>query len=631
MKFFTAFIFTIISATTLQAQYNKKAVQAYNKALENLQYGSYKEAIPDLLKAIQLDAKYPAPVIDISTAYNQIKDYNNAVSYFEKAYQLDSNAAKIYAGYYAQSLAGIGRFSDALNAVNRFLAIPNLSNRSRTERETQKKNYEFAVQYELNNTHKNYVFAPQNLGDSVNTSLSEYYPSITINDSLLVFTRRQANRAEDFIESTITKDKFSSAKKIDGTLNEEPFKGAINISQDGEWLVFAGDFGYGKGYGNFDLFISYWTPQGWSEPENLGPNINTEYYETAPSLSPDKKALYFTSRRPDSYGGMDLYVSYNNGRGWEPAINMGPNFNTTGDDAYPFIHADNQSLYFTSNGLPGYGGTDLFVAKKNIDGKWNTPVNLGYPINTIENEGSFFVTAEGSTAYYASDRSDSRGGLDIYKFELREDIRPLKTLYVQGRVYDVKTSKGLPSKVSLIDNNDNTTVSQLQTDEKGNFFITLPTGKDYTFTVDRKGYLFYTTVYALSNNKADSIYKKDIPLTPIEINKSITLKNIQFEHNSYKLMPVSLIELGKLVQMLNENNTIKIEIAGHTDNTGKPADNLLLSKNRAKAVSDYLISKNIAAARITHKGFGETKPIAENTTAEGRAANRRTEFKIVGL
>jgi outer membrane protein OmpA-like peptidoglycan-associated protein len=258
-------------------------------------------------------------------------------------------------------------------------------------------------------------------------------------------------------------------------------------------------------------------------------------------------------------------------------------------------------------------------------------VNLGYPINTIENEGSLFVASDGVTAYYASDRADSRGGLDIYKFELRKDIRPARTLYVQGFVFDAKTKKGLPSSVELIDNSTNTVRTKVQTDETGFYFITLPVGSDYTFTVNRQGYLFYSKLYPLSKEKPDSTYRNNIPLQPIELNATVRLKNIQFETNSSKLLPISLVELDKLVQLMQENLQIKIQVSGYTDNVGTPADNLKLSNNRAKAVADYLVSKGIDAKRLSWKGYGETKAVADNKTEEGRALNRRTEFTIVGM
>jgi outer membrane protein OmpA-like peptidoglycan-associated protein len=468
------------------------------------------------------------------------------------------------------------------------------------------------------------------MGDSVNSAKSEYYPSITINDSLFVFTRRSGAK-EDFFESAILPNKkYTVSKLIRGEINAEAKKGAINISQDGEWLVFAG-YDFPGGYGDFDLYISYYTPSGWSQPENLGRNINTENWESSPSLSPDKRALYFSSTRPGGYGGSDIYVSYRmpNGK-WGPAKNMGPQINTVGDEQAPFIHADNATLYFSSNGLPGYGDFDIFLCRKGPNNEWSLPQNLGYPINTIQSEGSLFVSSDGKTAYYASDRSDSRGGLDIYTFELRPDVRPAKTLYVRGKVFDVKTGKGIPSAVELVDNVNQKTVTNVQTDETGHYFITLPVGKDYTFTVNRKGYLFFSELFPLSKNAPDSTYDKNIPLRPIEVNASLVLKNILFETNSAKLQEISMIEINRLLQLLNENPTLTVQINGHTDNVGKPADNLKLSADRAKSVLDFLVSKGINIKRLTSKGFGETKPIADNKAETGRAQNRRTEFVITG-
>jgi outer membrane protein OmpA-like peptidoglycan-associated protein len=281
--------------------------------------------------------------------------------------------------------------------------------------------------------------------------------------------------------------------------------------------------------------------------------------------------------------------------------------------------------------LQGYGGSDIFVSRKDSAGNWSTPENLGYPINTIENEGSLFVAADGITAYYASDRADSRGELDLYKFQLREDVRPAKTLYVQGNVFDATTKKNIPCAVELIDNLTQKIITKVQTDETGFYFITLPVGKDYTFTVNRKGYLFYSDIFELNKKEADSTYIKNIALQPIAINASATLKNIQFELNSSQLQPVSLIELNKLLQLMNDNPTTKIEISGHTDNSGSDALNMQLSLDRAKAVADYLKSKGIDANRLTWKGYGASKPVADNSTEEGRALNRRTEFTIVGL
>lgn len=609
---------------------NKKAVLIYEKALDMLGDAQTREAVPMLLDAIKADSNFVDAYLSLAGAMGQLKKYNESVRLYEKARQKDSSYFVIYNLPYSINLAGLGRFEDALAAVNRFLLYPKLNERSIKSGRYRKRSYEFAIQYAATHPNGDYHFAPVNLGDSVNSAFSEYYPSVTVTDSLLVFTRKSDHGREDFMESRVTKNGFGTSKLIDGQINEETNKGALSVSQDGEWMVFAGQF-MDQPHPSFDIYMSYYTPQGWSAPQNLGDNINTDFYESGPTLSPDKRALYFVSNRPGGYGGRDLYVSYRmpNGK-WGPAQNMGPDINSAGDEQAPFIHADNQTLYYTSDGLPGYGGSDIFVVRKGINGEWGKPENLGYPINTIENEGSLAVSADGLTAYYASDRSDTRGELDLYKFTLREDIKPNRTLYVKGKVIDKKTNKPIPSSVELTDNNNNA-LMKVQTDELGEYFITLPTGKDYTFTVNRKGYLFYSELYSLNKKEADSVYEKNIYLQPVELNAVTTFNNIEFATNSYELPHAGIVELGKLLQLLTDNPSVKVEIAGHTDNTGNAEDNMKLSANRAKAIVDYLTAKGIAASRLTYKGCGATQPVADNNTESGRARNRRTTFRIIGL
>jgi len=269
------------------------------------------------------------------------------------------------------------------------------------------------------------------------------------------------------------------------------------------------------------------------------------------------------------------------------------------------------------------------MAKKGPNGTWEKPVNLGYPINTIENEGSMVVAADGKTAYYSSDRADSRGNTDIYTFELPEDMRPARTLWIKGKVFDKKTSKGLPSAVELTDLASQEVLSKVQTDETGNYLITLPVGKDYAFNVNRKGYLFFSENFSLSHKIPDSTYDIDIPLKSIEANATIVLKNIFFDTKKFDLKPESTSELDKIVLLMRDNPTLKIQINGHTDNVGKADDNMLLSNNRAQSVVKYLVTKGIEPSRLSFKGYGATQPVADNNTEEGRASNRRTELKVV--
>jgi outer membrane protein OmpA-like peptidoglycan-associated protein len=626
----------LVTGITVSAQeyhpenVSSKTIALYRKVLDKMADGYIKEAIPALQKIISLDSNFVDAYLSLAGAYGEMKAYNNSVTTYEKARDKDTGYFKIYNLPYSINLAGLGKFEGALQAVNSFLGVPNLSDRSLKSARYRKTCYEFAVDYQKKHPDRHYIFEPKNLGDSINSPQSEYYPSLSIDDSLLVFTRRTGSTREDFMESNFIKGNFSRAKEIRGDINSEPYKGAITVAADGTWLIFAGNFK--KGMGDFDIYISYLTDDGWSEPENMGPAVNSEYWDSSPCLSPDNRVLYFSSNRPGGYGGKDLYYSIRSATGrWSAAKNMGKDINSAGDETAPYIHADNQTLYFTSDGLPGYGGTDLFICKKDSAGNWGKPENLGYPINTIENEGSICVSSNGSTAYYASDRADSRGGLDLYQFTLREDIKPFKTLYVKGKITDARNNKGLPCAIELIDNNNTKTVMRIQADENGKYFIPLPSGKDYTFTVNRKGYFFYSQLYELSKKMPDSTYQKDIALQPLAANASLTLKNIQFNLNSFELLPVSHIELNKLVETLNDNPTLHIQIVGHTDNTGDENYNQTLSQKRARAVAQYLADNGIDVKRFSYKGIGATKPVADNNTEEGKALNRRTEIIITSL
>lgn len=628
------FIFFLHSVTALAQWYNpehvnKQAAEIYGKAYEDAQNEQYPAAMEKIALALQIDPNFVDAWLTRAGINANMKKYDSSVADFEKGLQLDSVYAADYYLPYSISLAGIGQFQRSLDAVNIFLKNKTLNERSLKAAKYRKSVYEFALAYDQQHPTKNYVFAPQNLGDSVNSIYPEYYPALTIDGKKLIFTRR-VEGDEDFYECELKNGSWSKAMPLSGEVNTNLNEGAQNISQDGECIIFTG-CNYPEGVGSCDLYISYKTKIGWSEAQNLGPGINTDYWESSPSLSPDKRDLYFSSDKPGGYGGRDIWVSHKNDKGnWGSPINLGPYVNTNADESCAFMYADNQTLFFNSNGHPGYGLTDLFFSKKQPDSTWGEPVNLGYPVNTINDEGSLIVAADGKTAYYASDATAGKGALDLYSFQLREDIRPPKTFWVKGQVFDKKTKEGLPSSVELTDINTGQVISKVQTDEAGNYLTTLPIGKNYAFNVNRKGYLFFSAHYDLSSNLLDTIFKADIPLQPIEQGAMIVLNNIFFDSKKTELKSASQVELNKIIQLMKDNPQLKILISGHTDNIGKPQDNLLLSQGRALAVTNYLLaSKQIAKDRIVFKGMGATKPVADNSSAEGRAQNRRTELSVL--
>ncbi|MEO6453730.1 MAG: OmpA family protein [Ginsengibacter sp.] len=636
LKIFLTLYIVLFTSYIASAQWydpekvNLKANKIYTEAINNARNEEYSVAIKKINEALLIEPKFVDARLSLAGIYANLKNYAESVNQFDKAFILDPVYSNYYYLPYSISLAGIGKFDKALEAVNTFLSKGGLNERSIKAGNFRKKCYEFAIDYNKSHSTNTYVFNPKNLGENVNSVNLEYFPSLTIDGKKMIFTER-INGNEDFYQSEFINGDWAKAKRLEGGINSTGYnEGAQNISQDGQLLFFTG-CNFPQGIGSCDLYISRLTKQGWSNPENLGPNVNSEFWESTPSLSPDKNDLYFSSNVPGGFGGKDIWVCHKTAAGkWSEPLNLGPEINTAADESCPFIHSDNQTLYFNSNGHQCYSDKpDLFLSKKMENEKWGKAENLGYPINTIDDEGSLIVSSDGKTAYYASDRNDTKGGLDIYTFELREDVRPLKTLWVKGNVFDKKTGIGLPCSVELTNIVTKQTISKLQTDEDGNYLVTLPVGKDYAFNVKRKGYLFYSENFNISLKGSDSTYIIDIPLQPIEANASIILKNVFFDTKQTVLKPESITELDNVVRLMNDNPKLKILIGGYTDNVGKPLDNLKLSTGRAVSVVNYLLGKGVKNERLSFKGYGETKPIADNKTENGRAINRRTELSVV--
>lgn len=604
----------------------------YQQGMERAQNGNYPLAAGFFRKAIEADSLYTDAYISLSGVYGELHQYKTSVAIFEKAISIDSIHTLDFLFPYAINLAGDGQFQKALNIMNKISALKPLKNPNALKAfEYRKKCFEFAVEHEKKYPSTTFQYVIKNMGDSVNSMDPEYFPSLTIDGKQLVFTRNLGRANEDFFYSQRRDSIWRLARKMEGDVNTPENEGGQNISQDGEWLVFTG-CNRVDGFGSCDLYISYKTKSGWTEAENIGFPINSDQWDSQPCLSPDKQDLYFSSKRLGGFGGSDLYVAHRqlNGK-WSQPENLGPGINTPSDEQCPFIHADNQTLYFTSKGLPGYGDEDIFIAHKGPSGSWSTPVNIGYPINTIDREGTLFVTADGRTAYYASERNDSRGALDIYTFTMRPEMAARPTTWVMGKVYDVKKGTGLPSRLELVDLKSKQVVARPVTDEQGNYLLTIPLGRDYAFNVNRKGYLLYSDNIDMSVKGNDSSYKKDIPLVPLEVGANVILKNVFFNTNRYELDSTSQVELDKLVMLMSDNPSMAIEISGHTDNVGKALDNQALSNKRANAVAAYILNKGVARNRITAKGYGAAVPVADNTTDKGRALNRRTEMKVVKL
>jgi outer membrane protein OmpA-like peptidoglycan-associated protein/tetratricopeptide (TPR) repeat protein len=605
---------------------SKKAVAFYEKAMTDADEGRYEEALIQLSSALTAYPMYVDAMLSQAGILGELKRYAESVQAYERAFASDPEYAREYYLPYAINLTGKGDFEKGLEAIEVFLRQPGLNEASIKSGEYRKRNIQFAMDYKKSSTYDESIKII-GIGDGVNSGTSEYFPSLTIDGKKLIFTKRVANN-EDFYSSEKQGNQWLPASPLTGAINTPLNEGGQQVSQDGKWLVYAG-CNFPDSYGGCDLYISFNQAGVWGQRENLGKSINSEFWESTPCLSPDKNDLYFSSNRTGGFGGSDIYVSHRMANGkWTAAENLGSTINTSGDESFPFMHADGETLYFTSDGLQGYGGSDIFLTKKKING-FEKPLNVGFPINTVNNEGSMIVDAEGQMAFYASDRTEGKGGLDIYSFQLREGIRPVETSWVQGKVYDQNSKSGLQATVELVDIKTGRLVSQVETDTDGNYLTILPKGRKYAFNVNKKGSLFYSSQFNTEDSSNGQSKIVDVPLQTINVGANIILKNIFFNSAKFDLLPESILELDRLVLLMNENPTIKIQINGYTDNIGKDVDNKTLSEARAKSVISYLNTKGIQMARLLSKGYGATNPISSNDTEEGRALNRRTEVVII--
>ena len=623
-KSFALLLCCLFCSTNIVLAQNKQAAESYEAGLRALGSSDTQKAIQLFKLAASKDSQYLDPTIALFQVYQDQKNFQSAIDCFNEIKKRDSAASMPFLVKQGIALASLGRY----DAANKLLA-PYFSSNSLPSYLKEKANALYAIcQFAIQQKNAPEI-SINNMGDSINSPASEYFPTVSIQDSLFLFMRRKNLSREDFYASNMGVHGFSAAIPLSDTLNFAAKKGSMSLSADLQTLYYAADYAE-QGYGRYDIYKVQRSAWGWSKPKNLGQRINSDFWDSAPSIAPDGNSIYFASNRPDGYGGIDIYVSYKNEKGfWEEAINLGPSINTKGDDQTPFIHADNQSLYFSSNGRLGFGGSDIYLARKKIDGSWTTPVNLGYPINTYDNEGSIAVASNGANAYIASDRADSRGELDIYKITLAENTRAYKTWYIKGQIIDAKTKKTLAADLQIVDPKSGYPIMEMQIDSMGQFLLALPYFDSLGLKINSPDHDYLSSILPIESLRNMAGKTFDFALTPIEKIFTKTFNQVYFESNAAILQAISSVELDALVSYLKNTLNAQILIEGHTDNTGTAAQNNLLSLQRANAIGDYLQQKGIATNRIQRKGLGSTMPIADNKTAEGRAKNRRTNFTII--
>ena len=678
--FVIALLFVFAGTTLLKAQNvefvktnfpgkEKEFKEARNNVGQGKKYyelgkGMYLTAIEYFLKAQTFNPNNAELNYLIGSCYLNTVQKTKSIEFFERSLTLNPNQAKDTKYLLAQAYQLDLNFEKATALYSEYKKTLSPAELNLQLNDIEKKVKECNNGIELvKNPARVFI---DNLGPQINTLNPEYSPFTNADESVLFFTSRRVNTTGGkmdvndlvFYEDIYTSDKanssWSEARNPSSPLNSKQHDAPVGLSPDGQTLLVY------KGTNGGDIYECKLKGNSWTTPKKLNKNINTDYHESSGSISFDGKTLYYVSDKENGYGGSDIYVSVKTKKGeWGEPVNIGPTINTPYDEEGVFIHPDGRTLYFSSKGHNSMGGYDIFKSIME-GGKWSEPVNLGYPINSADNDVFFSISASGVHGYYSSVKADGYGGQDIYLITFLGPEKPLvnntednllasltqpvsetvieksveikenQITIIKGKILDDISLAPVGATIEITDNAKNEVVAEFESNSAtGKYLISLPSGKNYGITVKATGYLFHSENLNIPPTTIYQEIEKDIKLKKMEVGSTIVLNNIFFDFDKSTLRNESFPELERLLKLLNDYPTLKIEISGHTDNKGSAAYNKTLSENRAKTVVDYLVGKGIGKDRLTFAGYGFDKPVATNDTDEGRQLNRRTEFKII--
>ncbi len=612
----------------------KKAIALFEESEMFMVRRQYEQAIILLDEALLKNDNFVEAYARKAHIYGQMREQELSRANYAKVIELAPDSPYFSRAYYflAEVALRRGEYGKAEELVDKFMSIQPIQRDLAPYAAIIKRN----ILYTRDNAENSLDFKPRPLPKEVNNIMMQYFPVLTADENTIIFTGRKGSTMQyDEDIYFCTKDengKWSKPQSISDVINTQYNEGTCSISADGRTLIFTNCQGR-RSYGGCDLFITQKVGDEWSKPMNLGPEVNSRFWESQPSLSADGRTLYFVSTRPTGLGKRDIYVTYQNvDRTWSRPKNLGTPINTEEDEVSPFIHANGQTLYFSSDGHPGFGSFDLYVTEMEQNA-WQEPKNLGYPLNTFEEQVSLFVTADGKKGYYSNENPANKVGpiSEIYEFEMPEEIQVKnKTNFVKGRIIDNETREYLQAKVDLINLDGNKLISTITSDNvSGEYLMVITEGSEYALYVNKKGYVFKSMRFDYLDQTDQESIVIDIYLDPIKSGSLTVLNNIFFDFDKYDLKEKSYPEMDKILVFLEENAEVNIGIAGHTDNEGNAAYNKELSLNRAKSVYQYLIDKGVATERLRYRGYGQEQPIAPNDSEENKQKNRRIEFVIL--
>lgn len=665
----------------------KENKEGLKEALKNIEEGDkffnepevmWKEAIPFYLKANTFNPNNALLNYKLGECYLVSSEKSNALEYLEKALKLNPSVAPRLNFCLGQAYHLALEFDKAITYYSKYQSAV-INNPDPWYLDDLK----MRIQQCYNG--KEIVKKPvrvfvDNLGSNINSKYNEYGGVISADESVIIFTARRDNSVGGKIDPMLNEnyeDLYISYRQPDGswspaenmgkTVNSDDHDAVSAISADGQkFIIFLGRDNNGG-----DLYESVLIGSEWSKPESLGKNVNTkEYHESSACYSPDGSTIYFVSNKPGGLGGHDIYMTTKDDKGkWGEAVNLGPTINTKYDEEGCYMHPDGKTMYFSSMGHTSMGGYDIFKSVWDEATKtWSEPENIGYPVNTADNDVFFVISASGKHGYYTSiSNKDSKGLRDLYmitflgpekqmvlnnednllagsKAPIREtviaplvEVKEAQLTILKGTITDFLTKKPLEAEIEIVDNQANMTIATFKSNSTtGRYLVSLPAGKNYGIAVKKEGYLFHSENFDIPNTAAFQEVEKDIELKQLSVGSKIVLRNIFFDLDKATLRSESTAELERLTKLMNDVPTLKIELGGHTDSRGSDSYNQQLSEKRAKAVVDYLTSKGIAADRLKWAGYGETQLVngcsnGVTCSDEDHQANRRTEFKVLAF
>ena len=611
--------FVCLSHFILSQKLNReKAEKFFEKGLRYYHYSDDSKAIEHFLQALKYDSTYTDALIVLGDIYYEHDSFLIASNYYLKA----RNHASLKAGTTYRLLHSL-YLSGNYEMANKILKE---TSDSLFQNSTMMEKFKFlkeSINFAWQSFKNPLKIQIQNAGENINTQFDEYFPSISLDGKTLIFTRRIKNN-EDFYITHFDGSGWEPARPLGPPVNTVFNEGAQAYSPDGSFLLFT-RCNFPQGYGSCDIWISMYNGREWEKPVLLPPPLNTENWESQPAIAPDNSTIYFVSNRKEGKGKGDI---------WRAKINIHEltvtglyclPVNTPQHEMSPFIHPDNTTLYFSSDGYPGMGRLDIFLTRIYGD-SCSPPVNLGYPVNTEKDDNSFIVFPDGITAMIASSREGGYGGLDLYFMQLPEHLRPLPVIVITGRVTS-QDGTPLRAEIEIYGHSDTVPYSTAITGMNGEFKIAMPFKEEVNAVISAPYHLPQVRSLYLQQNQ--TVVERNFILRRIEEGALLRLSMVNFDFNSSVLNKTATIELDKIFKLMRESPEIEIIIEGHTDSIGTSQYNQWLSEERAKAVADYLVGKGIESRRIRWIGYGSSRPLLPNTSEENRAINRRTEIRII--